>query len=290
MGNKTWSALFMTSPALLLMIIFLFGPLVVVVILSLSDYQLGAKTLNWVGLNNYVDLMADKNFWKSLRNTGIYTLIVVPCSLALGLVTALLISTSKHFKTFYRTVFFLPVMATLIAMAISWQFILHPNFGFLNLALKSFGLSTFNWLKTDYLALPVLAVVGIWNQFGFNMILFLAGLTTIPNYLYDAVSLDGVRSSWDRFTHVTWPVLGPVTLFVVVVTTIRSFQVFDTVALLTQGGPSKSTEVLLYTIYAEGFIFFRSSLASALTSVFLGIVLVITLIKTKLLEKQVHYG
>ena len=267
-----WAPLYLLAPALLLMTMFLLGPLLAVLGLSFTDYQLGAKSLNWIGIENFIELYHDKNFWRSLRNTALYSAVVVPASVLLGLGVALLIEAQKSFKDFYRTIFFLPVMATLIAMAISWQFILHPSFGFLNLLLKEFGLQGHNWLRTEGLALWVLAAIGIWNQFGFNMVLFLAGLVSI------------------RFRLVTWPLLGPVTLFVFVITAIRSFQVFDTVAILTKGGPSKSTEVLLYTMYAEGFEFFKSGYASAVTIVFLAIVLVLTLIKTRYLEKKVHYA
>lgn len=285
-----WAPLYLLGPALVLMAMFLLGPLLAVLGLSFTDYQLGAKSFNWIAIDNFLELYHDKNFWRSLRNTALYSLLVVPISVLLGLGIAMLIEAQKSFKEFYRTIFFLPVMATLIAMAISWQFILHPTFGFLNLLLKEFGLPGHNWLRTEGLTLWVLAAIGIWNQFGFNMVLFLAGLVSIPRHLYDAAAMDGASSAFERFRLVTWPLLGPVTLFVVVITTIRSFQVFDTVAVLTKGGPSKSTEVLLYTMYAEGFEFFKSGYASAVTIIFLAIVFTLTLLKARFLEKRVHYA
>jgi multiple sugar transport system permease protein len=214
----------------------------------------------------------------------------VPGSVALGLGAALLIESGTSLRAFYRAVFFIPVMSTLIAMAIAWEFMLHPGFGLVNLALKSFGIAGPNWLRTEGLALYVLAVIGIWQQFGFNMVLFLAGLVSIPRLLYEAAAMDGASSAWERFRLVTWPMLGPVTLFVVVISAIRAFQVFDTVAVLTKGGPNKSTEVLLYSMYAEGFEFFRSGYASAITVVFLLLVLAVTVIKARVMEKRVHYA
>lgn len=288
--NKWLTPYFMLSPAILLILIFLIGPLLSVLGLSFTNYQLGAKTFEWIGIENFIELANDKNFWRSLSNTTLYTIVVVPASVVLGLGVALLIESQKSFRVFYRTVFFLPVMATLIAMAISWQFILHPNFGIANLALKWFGLNGHNWLKTESLAIWVIAVIGIWNQFGFNMVLFLAGLASIPKHLYDAAQMDGASNALDRFRLVTLPMLGPVMLFVVMITAIRAFQVFDTVAVLTKGGPNKSTEVMLYTMYAEGFEFFRSGYASAITIIFLAIVLVLTLVKMRFLEKRVHYA
>ena len=261
-----------------------------VVALAFTDYQLGAQSLEWIGLGNFRDLANDRTFWKSLSNTLLYAAIVVPGSLALGLGAALLIESGTSLRAFYRAVFFIPVMSTLIAMAIAWEFMLHPGFGLVNRALKSVGIAGPNWLRTEGLALYVLAVIGIWQQFGFNMVLFLAGLVSIPRLLYEAAAMDGASSPWERFRLVTWPMLGPVTLFVVVISAIRAFQVFDSVAVLTKGGPTKSTEVLLYSMYAEGFEFFRSGYASAITVVFLLLVLAVTVINARVMEKRVHYA
>ena len=280
----------LAAPAVVLMALMLVGPTLAVVALAFTDYQLGAQSLEWIGLGNFRDLANDRTFWKSLSNTLLYAAIVVPGSVALGLGAALLIESGTSLRAFYRAVFFIPVMSTLIAMAIAWEFMLHPGFGLVNLALKSVGIAGPNWLRTEGLALYVLAVIGIWQQFGFNMVLFLAGLVSIPRLLYEAAAMDGASSPWERFRLVTWPMLGPVTLFVVVISAIRAFQVFDTVAVLTKGGPNKSTEVLLYSMYAEGFEFFRSGYASAITVVFLLLVLAVTVIKARVMEKRVHYA
>lgn len=156
---------------------------------------------------------------------------------------------------------------------------LHPSFGIVNTALKAIGLAPHNWLKDGDIALYVLAVIGIWQSFGFNMVLFMAGLSAIPRDLYDAAEIDGAPNAWARFSLITWPLLAPVTVFVSITAMIRSFQVFDTVHALTQGGPSKSTEVLLYTIYAEGFEFFRSGRAAAITVVFIALVVAVSLMR-----------
>lgn len=277
------------APAVSLMLLLLIGPILAVLGLSLTDYQLGARSLSFIGLDNYAEMFADRVFWRSLTNTLVYVVIVVPGSVVLGLGIALLIEAGSSGKAFYRAVFFLPVMATLIAMAIVWEFMLHPQFGLVNLLLKAAGLTPRNWLSDGGLALYVLAGIGIWQAVGFNMVLFMAGIVSIPRHLYDAAEMDGVGSAWSRFWLVTWPMLGPVTLFVVVITSIRSFQVFDTVHVLTKGGPNKATEVLLYTMYAEGFEFFRSGYAAAVTVVFLAVVLTLTVIKLRFLDSKVHY-
>ncbi len=277
------------APALTLMALMLIGPTIAVTLLAFTDYQLGAAGLNWIGIDNFREMAHERTFWRSLGNTLVYAAVVVPGSVLLGLGAALLVESGTSLRSFYRAVFFLPVMATLIAMALSWEFMLHPSFGLVNLALKSLGYAGANWLRTDTLALGVIAVIGIWQQFGFNMVLFIAGLVSIPKHLYEAAAMDGVTGPWERFRLVTWPMLGPVTLFVVMISAIRSFQVFDTVAVLTKGGPNKATEVLLYTMYAEGFEFFRSGYAASITVIFLVLVLIVTLIKRKLMERQVHY-
>ncbi|HCJ73618.1 sugar ABC transporter permease [Rhizobium sp. P007] len=271
-GRLSIAWLFMT-PAAVLMTVFLLGPLVAVFLLAFTDYQLGAPTVEMIGLANFRQLAGDPVFRQSLGNTLLYAMIVVPGSAALGLSAALLINARQSLRTFYRTVFFLPVMASLIGMAIVWEFMLHPGFGMANHIMRFLGLSPQNWLNDRNLALPVLALIGIWQNFGFSMVLFLAGLANIPADLYDAAEIDGAPNASDRFRLVTWPLLRPVTVFVLVTSAIRSFQVFDTVHALTKGGPAKATEVLLYTIYAEGFEFFRTGYAAALSVVF---VLIIT--------------
>lgn len=283
------TAFALLTPAVLLMGLLLIGPIVAVLVMSFTDYQLGAATWSFVGLANYAALWADKVFWRALTNTLYYVAIVVPASVLLGLGIALLIEAGTTLRGFYRAVFFIPVMATLIAIAISWEYMLHPQFGLINLMLKAVGLPTYAWLAEPELALTTLAVIGVWQLFGFNMVLFLAGLVSIPKYLYEAAEMDGARSAWSRFRLVTWPMLGPVTMFVVLISAIRSFQVFDTVHVLTKGGPSKSSEVLLYSMYTEGFEFFRSGLAAAIAVVFLAFVLVLTLIKSRLIERKVHF-
>lgn len=280
----------LVAPAFTLMLLMLLGPLAGVIALSFSDYQLGAPSFAWIGLANYQQLFADRVFWISLTNTLTYAVIVVPGSVALGLGVAMLIESGTHLRAVYRTIYFLPVMATLIAMAIVWEFMLHPQFGLVNGLIKMVGLAPHPWLQDRGTALYALCAIGIWQALGFNMVLFLAGLMSIPKHLYDAAEIDGAASAWSRFRLVTWPMLGPVTLFVVVITGIRSFQVFDTVHVLTKGGPSKSTEVLIHTMYMEGFEFFRSGYAAAVTVVFLGLVLLLTLVKSRLAAKQVHYA
>ncbi|WP_425248841.1 carbohydrate ABC transporter permease [Bradyrhizobium yuanmingense] len=288
-SRRTHTAYALVTPAAALMLVMLLGPLAGVIALSFTDYQLGAPHFSWIGLANYQDLFADKVFWTALRNTLTYVVIVVPGAVIAGLAIALLIQSGTSLRSLYRTIYFLPVMATLIAMAVVWEFMLHPQFGLVNGLLRGAGLPAFAWLQDRNTALYALCAIGIWQAVGFNMVLFLAGLVSIPKQLYEAAEIDGASSGWARFRLVTWPMLGPVTTFVVVISGIRSFQVFDTVHVLTKGGPSKSTEVLIHSMYTEGFEFFRSGYAAAITVVFLVFVLLLTLIKSRLSDRGVHY-
>lgn len=278
----------LVAPAATLIVVILALPLVVVVALSLTDYQLGAKLWRFVGLTNYADLAKDPVFWRSIANTALYAVAVVAGSTGLGLAVALMLQRTGALASVWRTIFFLPVMASLVAMAIVWEFMLHPTFGLVNAVLGLVGVAPMNWLQNGTTALPALAVIGVWQQFGFAMVLFLAGLSGIPAALYDAAEMDGAPSAWSRFRLVTWPLLAPVTLFVVLISTIRSFQVFDTVHALTRGGPNKATEVLLYTMYAEGFEFFRTGRAAAIAVIFIAAMLVLTLTKVLVVEKRIH--
>jgi multiple sugar transport system permease protein len=279
----------LSAPALVCMLLFLLAPLAIVLVLSFTDYQLGASGLRVIGLGNYAEMARDATFQKSLRNTLIYVAIVVPGTVGLGLGAALLIEADRSLRGFYRATYFLPVMATLIAMAIVWEFMLHPQLGLINHLLRVMGFSGRDWLHDQSIVLYTLCAIGVWQSLGFNMILFMAGLTAIPKDLYEAAAVDGVHSGWERFRTVTWPLLGPVTLFTLIISAIRAFQVFDTVAVLTMGGPNKASEVLLYTMYTEGFSFFRTGYAAAVAIVFLVFVLVLSAIKLFLLDRKVHY-
>lgn len=277
--NQAPAAWGLMAPAAVLMTVMLLGPLVAVLVLAFTDYQLGASAINLIGFANFVQMAADPVFWRSLSNTIVYAVLVVPGSVILGLGVAMLIDSRPSMQGFYRTVFFLPFMASLIAMSIVWEFMLHPSFGIVNHMITAIGFTPVNWLQDKTVALDALAVIGIWQNFGFNMVLFLAGLAAIPRDIYEAAELDGTPNALSRFQLITWPSLKLVTTFVLIISTIRSFQVFDTVHALTRGGPSKSTEVLLYTIYAEGFEFFRTGYAAAISIVFVAIVTLVGMLR-----------
>ncbi len=277
--NGRGSVLLLTVPAMALMGVFLLGPLLAVVALSFTDYQLGQPSLSFVGFSNYLEMTGDETVRISLANTLIYVGVVVPASVGLGLGAALLIEADPSLRGFYRASYFLPVMATLIAMAIVWEFVLDPRLGIVNVAIKALGWKPVDFLHDRKIVLFTLCGIGVWQSVGFNMVLFMAGLTAVPRELYEAAAMDGAGRGFERFRLVTWPMLGPVTLFTVVITAIRAFQVFDTVQVLTDGGPNKASEVLLHTIYAEAFNFFRDGYAAALVVVFLGFIMALSAVR-----------
>jgi multiple sugar transport system permease protein len=280
----------LAGPAFVLLLVLFILPVLAVFAIAVTDWQFGADTFRFVGLANFREVLADPVFRASLANTVAYVLTVVPSTVILGLLIALLIESGKTLRFFYRAVHFLPFMATLAAMAIAWEALLHPTIGLVNQALAALGLPTANWLRNERTVLPVLAVIGIWQNLGFAMVLFLAGLKAIPQDLYDAADIDGADLWLDRLRTVTLPMLGPVAMFVVIVVALNAFQIFDTVQILTQGGPAHASDVLLYTLYRESFEFLRTGYGSAVTVVFLVIVVVLTLLQARVMDRRVHYS
>ena len=298
--------LWFIGPALLLMFVILLIPILIAGGLSLTDYSLGNSGAEFVGLENYERIFTRSTYEKMFGATFRYVFVVVPLTVGLGLGAALLIHSLGRFGDLYKTIYFLPVMAALIAMAIVWEFAFHPTIGIINATLER-GCGKFLerwdwyaqgcartfplWLNDRDYAIWTVSFIGVWQGFGFNMVLYLAGLTSIPPSLYDAAEMDGAKSGWDRFRLVTWPLLGPTTVFVVTISFIRSFQVFDMVeAFYPQGGgPSKSVYVMMFAIYEKGIQQNLMGIGAAITVVFLAFVMILTLIQRWLVERRTHY-
>jgi multiple sugar transport system permease protein len=286
---EAWYGAAFSLPAFVLLLLTILAPLAVLAWLSFTDYELGAVDTTAVGLKNFERALVDPVLRRSLVNTLVYVAIVLPGSVMLALVVAILVHGRRHTRTFYEVIFFLPVTSTLIAMATVWQFLLHPKLGPINGVMVALGFEAIPFLSEPALVLPTLAVIGIWQLVGFNMVLFLAGLSTIPRDVYEAAEVDGCVGAIDRFARITWPLLAPTTMFVLVTTSITAFKVFDTVAVLTRGGPIGASEVLLYVTYLEGFQYFHMGYAAALTLVFLAFILVFSIVQTFVLDRRTHY-
>jgi len=299
------SHVWFAGPAVVLMLVILIAPIFVAAFLSFTDYSLGNEDASWVGMKNYDKVVNRSAYQKMFTASFYYVILVVPLSVALGLGAAMLINSLKRFGDLYKTIYFLPVMAALLAMAIVWEFALHPSIGIINkvlaegcgTALEAWGWYAGgcqggfpNWAGARDYTMATIMFIGVWQAFGFNMVLYLAGLTSVPRDLYQAAAMDGAKSGWDRFRLVTWPMLGPTTVFVVTITTIRSFQVFDTVEALTKGGPAKSTYVMMYAIFEKGVQQNLIGVGSAITVIFVGFVMVLTLGQRWFVERRVHYS
>jgi len=296
----------LVAPALMLMGLILLVPIIVAGALSFTNYSLGNSSFDWVGVQNYERLFTRSTYEKMFVATFTYVITVVPISVGLGLGAALLVHSLGRIGDIYKTIYFLPVMATLLAMAIAWEFMLHPTIGMVNRTLAMACGTWFEalpffdngcaegfplWLGDRDYAIWVVCFVGIWQGFGFNMVLFLAGLTSVHRELYHAAEMDGARSGWERFRLVTWPALGPTTVFVVTISCIRAFQVFDTIeAFWPQGGgPNKSAYVMMFAIFEKGIQQNLIGIGSAITMLFLLFVMFLTLIQRWLVERKVHY-
>ena len=286
---ESLSACALIGPAMFLLLVLFILPAMAVLAIAATDWQFGARTLGFVGLQNFAQLLEDETFRRSFLNTLVFVGATVPVTVVLSLALALVIESGRSLRAFYRAVHFLPFMATLAAAAIAWEALLHPTIGLVNQVLGSFGITGANWLRDETTVLPALGVIFVWKNLGYALILFLAGLKAIPADLYDAADVDGADDVIARLSTVTLPLIGPVAMFVLIVVALRAFEVFDTIKVLTQGGPAKASEMLLYTLYVESFEFMRTGYGAAIAVVFLAIVIGLTLLQARVLDRRVHY-
>ena len=255
------------GPALLVIALFFGVPVLAALALSLTDFDIYAladiDNLRFVGLGNYIALLKNPLFWKALGNTFYFVLVGVPLSIAASLGAALLLhSKVARMRPFFRTALFAPVVTTVVAVAVIWRYLFHTQYGMVNWGLSSFGIEPIDWLGDPHWAMPTIILFAVWKNFGYNMIIFLAGLQAIPEDLYEAARIDGA-SGWRQFRHVTLPMLGPVLLLVGILTMAGYFQMFAEPYVMTQGGPLESTKSVLYLMYEEGFKWWNLGNASA---------------------------
>jgi multiple sugar transport system permease protein len=230
-------------PNLLGFLIFTFFPVLAALLISFSHWDL-LRPPEWAGLANYQRLVEDTTFHRVLRNTFVYVLGTVPAQMVLALLVAMALNQRIPGRLFFRAAYFMPVVASTVAVALVWRWIFHADFGLLNSALYMIGVDDPpNWLQSTRWALPAIIIMSIWQQIGFSMVLFLAGLQAVPPHLYEAAKIDGA-SSWHRFVHITIPMLSSTTFFVLVISIINSFQVFDQAFIMTEGGPANATNTL----------------------------------------------
>jgi len=278
------------APALGLIGVFFFVPVLGGLLLSFTDFDVYAigrpDTARFMGLANYLQVLRNPDFWRALGNTLYFVLVGGPLSVAASLVAAMLVSSKlARFPGLYRSIFFMPVVTTLVAVAIVWRYLYHPQYGLLNWALGAVGVPAVDWLGDPHWAMFAIIVMAVWKNFGYNMLIFVAGLQSIPEELYEAAHLDGA-GGWARFRHITLPSLGPTFLFVGVMTMIGNFQLFAEPYVMTQGGPMGATRTVVLLMYEEGFRWWRMGMGAALAFVLFVIMLAGTMVQMRLQRER----
>jgi multiple sugar transport system permease protein len=280
------AAVWFLAPALTAIVLFFVVPVISAFILSFTDfdiYALGSlANARFIGLRNYSKLLSDAMFWKSLGNTMYFLLVGGPLSVGVSLGAALLLNSKLvKMKSLFRFVYFAPVVTTLVAVAVVWRFLYHPRFGLLNYFLGLAGINPIDWLGDPTWAMPAIILLAVWKNFGYNMIIFIAGLQGIPDSLYEAASIDGA-GPWAQFTNITLPQLAPTTLFVSIITMIGYFQLFAEPYVMTQGGPANATMSVVLMLYQQGFRWWSMGYAAAIAFVLFLIILAGSLLQARL--------
>lgn len=267
---------------------FVLIPILMGFIISFTNYD-GYKKLDFVGLNNYIHMFQDDYVLTSLKNNVIYTAVTVPATMIISLLLALALNMGMKGSTFFRTMIFFPTISSMVAVGIVWSLLFNPVQGPVNQLLMAVGIeSPPRWLASTTWALWAIMIVAVWKQAGYYMVIFLSGLQAIPKQLYESAQIDGANSVV-RFFKITLPMLSPTTFMVLILSIIGSFQVFDLVSIMTDGGPGRATNVLVYRIYQEGFGYSKMGYASAIAYFLFLIIFVITLIQFRGQQKWVTY-
>jgi len=283
-SNINAAYIFLT-PALAAIFVFFFLPVIAAFLISFTDfdiYSLGDySNARFVGIDNYLKIFSDPLFWKAISNTFYFVIMAGPLSIMVSLFAAMVLNAKiVRFKAIFRLTYFLPVVTTLIAVAIVWRFIYHPRFGILNYLISFVGINPIDWLGDPIFAMPAIVIMAVWKNFGYNMIIFIAGLQNIPEHLYEAAFLEGANA-WQRFRYITLPMLAPTTIFISIITMIGFFQLFAEPYIMTQGGPLNSTLSIVQYMYQVGFRWWNMGYSAALAFVLFAIILIGTLIQFK---------
>jgi len=268
----------MLVPAGVLMITFLLIPIGLTFALAFTNaWLISPEPAHFIGVDNFVRLFSSDTFWKSLRNTIIFAIVIVPFQSACALGLAVLVNAKLRGVNFFRTIYFLPVVTSIVVVSMLWLFLYQPN-GLINATLAKFGIQGPDWLGDTRTALLAIILMSAWQAMGFHMVIWLSGLQTIPGELYEAAALDGA-SNWQQFRNVTWPGLRQTSIFILITITIAAFGLFSQINIMTQGGPLDSTTTLVYQAVRTGFQQQQTGFASAISLVFFVLVLIVTLIQ-----------
>jgi multiple sugar transport system permease protein len=273
------------APAVVHLAVFALFPIGYALYLSLFKWQLLRESQEFVGLQNYAMSIAESPFWNAMWNSGRYALVGVPLGMAVALGVAILVNQKLRGITVFRTLFYIPAIASGVAISMLWIYVYLPETGMINTLLGAFGVRSIDFLNRAEWAMWALVFMSVWTGLGPRMVLFLAGLLAIPQPLYEAAELDGA-SKWRSFISITLPMLAPTTLFVLITSTISALQVFTPVYMMTKGQPEDTTDVVGYHIYTEAWVNFNVGLASAKSFILLAVVAAISLIQFRLMKRQ----
>ena len=275
------------APAMVIFFVFTLLPVAIALFLSFTDYDVFTK-MDWIGAANYHDVFEDELFWRALWNTTTYTVWSIPLSMGIGLALALLLNQKLRGLGLYRTVYYVPVVTSMVAVAMIWLQLFDPLYGVVSNAVEAIGLKGIDWLGDPNLAMPSIIAVSVWKVIGWNMLIYLAGLQGIPDYLREAAAIDGANR-WQTLWKITLPLLQPTTFFIFVTSLIGAFQVFDVVYVMTGGGPANATTTLVHQIYNAAFKALDMGYAAAMSFVLFGIILVVSLFSMRATRGEVSY-
>ena len=282
------TAAVMLAPSLVFLAAFTYWPIIRSIVYGFFDVQLGSSEIFFVGVENYQRLWGDPLFWRSLSNTVAYMVVTVPTSIALALLLAVALDRQLRGTALYRAIFFYPVMVPSVAAGMVWVFLYAPGYGPINGVMDMLGLPKLEWLYDPRWALPAIILMSIWKYAGYFMLILLAALQLVPRDLYEAARLDGV-SGLRQLLHITIPLISPTLYFVVIIGVLHSYQIFDYVFVMTQGGPADATNVLTFYIYQNAFQFQDIGTASAIANILLLVVIGLIAIVALTLGRRVHY-
>jgi len=276
------------APNIIGFLLFSLLPVGATLVISLLNWDL-IRDPEFVGFQNYTTLLTrDPIFREVLFNTAYFVIGVVPASIIISLVLALVMNNGLKGISLFRAIFFIPVITSSVAVAMLWRWLYNTDYGLINVGLDALGLPYIPWLTSTDWAMPAVIIMAVWKSLGYNMVIYLAGLQGISPTLYEAAALDGA-GGWARFRDITLPLLGPTTFFILVISVINSFQVFDLTFILTQGGPGIATTTIVMYIYDQGFRYFQMGYAAAIAWVLFIIIFLITLAQMQYQKRWVHY-
>jgi ABC-type sugar transport system permease subunit len=283
-----WIAYAFLLPNIIGFLLFMLGPIIASLVMSLFHWDIFTAP-TFIDWDNFSEIFSRRSgFWMYLQNTIFFSLSV-PLGLVLALFLALILNQPLRGMSIFKTVYFLPVVSSAIAVAIIWQWLLNKDFGILNAVLIKLGFSAVDWLGSPLMAKISIVLMTVWKGLGYNILIYLAALQSIPDELYEAAHLDGA-ASWRRFLHITLPLLGPAHLFLFITGFIATFQLFGPIYVMTQGGPLKGTWSLVYEIWWKAFREFRMGYAAALSWILFAIIFVVTLVQWRYAERKIHYS